>query len=290
MSYYDDILTEGSFPDVLRRADLLMMGFRPRQITRAVRNGELLRVRRDRYVMGAPPNMDRAVRIGGLLACVDVLALLGVFVFETNRLHVHLHRTMSRLRGPDDRSRPLSPRERAGVALHWWPLRFEQASLGVVNLFDALAQAVRCQDARSAVATVDSVLHLGLLTHAEVRDVFASLPARYAVILRMADATAESGTETFMRVILRQLGLRYETQVSVPGVGRVDFLVEGWLVIECDSKAHHEGWAKQREDRRRDLAAARLGLTTLRPLAEDLLYNREVVVEAVRGLVRARRR
>jgi very-short-patch-repair endonuclease len=39
-------------------------------------------------------------------------------------------------------------------------------------------------------------------------------------------------------------------------VGRVDFLVEGWLIIECDSKAHHEGWDKQRRDRRRDLAAA----------------------------------
>ena len=80
----------------------------------------------------------------------------------------------------------------------------------------------------------------------------------------------------------------------VVGVARdvsgVDVLVEGWLIIECDSKAHHEGWDKQRRDRRRDLAAARLGLTTLRPLAEDLLYDRAPVSEAVRGLITARRR
>lgn len=155
---------------------------------------------------------------------------------------------------------------------------------------DALAQAVRCQDARAAVATVDSVLHLGMLTWEEVRDVFSGLPVRYAVILRLVDASAESGTETFMRLVLRQLGLRYETQVEIPGVGRLDFLVEGWLIVECDSKAHHEGWAKQRRDRRRDLAAARLGLCTLRPLAEDLLCDRPSVLKAVRGLIAARRR
>lgn len=83
---------------------------------------------------------------------------------------------------------------------------------------DALAQAVRCQDARAAVATVDSVLHLGMLTWEEVRDVL------------------------------------------------------------------------QRRDRQRDLAAARLGLFTLRPLAEDLLYDRPTVLAAVRGIVTAHHR
>lgn len=240
--------------------------------------------------MRAPQHgIDQAVRIGGRLACVSLLAVLGVFVLDTSRLHVHLERTMSRLRSPDDRSRRFSRADTTRARLHWWPLS-DVPALGVVALADALAQAVRCQTARAAVATVDSILHLGLMTHAEVQDVFASLPRRYAVILSLADASAESGAETLMRLVLRQLGLRYQAQVRIRGVGRVDFLVEGWLVIECDSRAHHEGWAKQREDRRRDLAAAARGLTTLRPLAEDLFFEREHVVAAVRGLVAARRR
>ena len=74
-----------------------------------------------------------------------------------------------------------------------------------------------------------------------------------------------------MRLILRSLGLAVEIQVTIDGVGRVDMVVDGWLIIECDSRAHHEGWDAQQRDRRRDLAAAALGYTTIRPLAEDIL-------------------
>lgn len=274
---------------VLRRADLLHAGLRPKQITAAVRAGSLLRLRRDRYMVAAQEGIDRAVRIGGRVGCVSALASLGAFVFDRTKLHVHFDRSMSRLRSPDDRSRPFLAKDRDTVVLHWWPLT-EPCSRGLVSVADAVAQAVRCQDARSAVATIDSVLHLGIIAMDDLRDVFASLPARYRVILTLADASAEAGSETFMRLILRQAGLSYRTQVSIPAVGRVDFLVEGWLIIECDSKAHHEGWDKQRSDRRRDLAAAALGFTTIRPLAEDLFFHRDVVVAAVRGLVAARRR
>jgi very-short-patch-repair endonuclease len=275
---------------VFCRADLLAMGMRPKQITRAVRGGVVVRVRRDRYMFAPVARIDRAVRVGGRLACVSVLSLRGVFVFDDSRVHVHLERSMSRMRSPVDRTRAFGHIDRASTTLHWSPLRADGQSLGVVSVADALAQAVRCQDARSAVATVDSVLHQGVLSEAEVRDVFASLPARYGVILRLTDPRSEAGTESLMRLILRQLGVRFEVQVVIDDVGRVDFLVEGWLIVECDSKAHHEGWVQQRRDRRRDLAAARQGFVTLRPLAEDLLYDRETVVRAVSGLMAAHRR
>ncbi|WP_109209872.1 MULTISPECIES: type IV toxin-antitoxin system AbiEi family antitoxin domain-containing protein [Microbacterium] len=276
---------------VLTRADLLKAGLRPKQITRAVREGRLLRLRRDRYMLAASPSgVDRAVRVGGRLACVSVLVMWGVFVLDASLLHLHLERTMSRLRSPDDPCLPLHAASRRGLVLHWWPLRGDGATLGRVSLFDALVQAVRCQPARAAVATIDSVLHLGLMTWAEVRSVFDALPDRYRVILRLSDGTAESGPETLMRLMLRQEGLRYAAQVRIAGVGRVDFVVEGRLIIECDSRAHHEGWEKQRRDRRRDLAAAGLGYATLRPLAEDIMFNPDEVRIAVRGLARTLRR
>ncbi|HCJ49772.1 MAG TPA: hypothetical protein DHW40_10665 [Microbacterium sp.] len=232
--------------------------------------------------------VDRAVRIGGRLACVSVLASLGVFVFESSVLHVHVERSMSRLRAPDGGGAPNVDRDRS-TRLHWWPLRSDEHTLGVVALSDAVAQAVRCQPPRHAVATLDSILHRGLMSRNDVEDSIASLPKRYRFVRRLIDASAESGPETLMRLILRQLGLRYETQVPIDGVGRVDFLVEGWLIIECDSKAHHEGWTMQRRDRRRDLAAAQRGYVTLRPLAEDLFHAQGEVVAAVRGLIRTRR-
>lgn len=275
---------------VLRRVDLHALGMRAHEIRRAVAAGELVRVRRDRYMVGGGGPVERAVRVGGRLACVSVLALAGVFVLDPRRVHVHLARSASRLRSPHDAARSLASADRAGLCLHWSPLREPPEGLAAVGLHDALRQAVRCQEPRAAVATVDSVLHAGLMTWDEVRDVFSGLPRRYRTILRLADPTAEAGSETFMRLILRQLGLRYETQVVISGVGRVDFLVEGWLIIECDSKAHHEGWEKQRRDRKRDLAAAQLGLVTFRPLAEDLFFAGGDVAAAVRGIVAAHRR
>ncbi|MFT4135029.1 DUF559 domain-containing protein [Microbacterium sp.] len=276
--------------EILTRADLLAAGMRPRQITIAVREGRLQRLRRDRYLVGSLDGVDQAVRVGGRLACVSLLAQLGVFVLDDSRLHVHVDHSMSRLRSPHDRQRALDQRSRRNLDLHWWTLRGDGATLGHVGLFDAVAQAIRCQPPRAAVATIDSILHLGLMTHAELCDVFGCLPDCYRVLLSLADGIAESGPETLMRLILRQLGLRFQAQVKIPGVGRVDFLVEGWLIIECDSKAHHEGWAKQRQDRRRDLAAAARGYATLRPLAEDIMYDTVLVAQSVRGIARTRRR
>lgn len=271
---------------VVTRADLLGAGMTPRAITRAVREGRMRRLRRDRYLLAPQDEIERAVRIGGRVACTSLLAMYGVFVLTAGGLHVHLEHTMSRLRSPFDATRRLSEAERDGLHLHWWPLT-SPSGLAVVDIRDAVAQSVRCQTVRAAVATVDSVLYLRLLTWVDLRDVFAGLPRRYQAILAVADGSAESGPETLMRLLLRQLGLRYRTQVSIPGVGRVDFVVEGWLIIECDSRAHHEGWDKQREDRRRDLAAAALGYSTLRPLAEHLYFDTGFVLNALRGIVRA---
>jgi very-short-patch-repair endonuclease len=274
---------------VLRRSDLLAGGMRPKQITRAVRAGHLLRLRRDRYMATPYAGVDQAVRIGGRLACVSLLASLGVFVFDSSVLHVHVERSMSRLRSPVGGGTPIADLDRSSTRLHWWPLQSDGHTLGAVAFSDAVAQAVRCQPSRHAVATLDSVLHRGLMSRSDVEDVVASLPKRYRFVSGLIDASAESGPETLMRLILRQLGLRFETQARIEGVGRVDFLVEGWLIIECDSKAHHEGWTMQRRDRRRDLAAAQRGYVTLRPLAEDLFHAQGEVVAAVRGLIRTRR-
>ncbi|WEK61597.1 MAG: hypothetical protein P0Y60_02190 [Candidatus Microbacterium colombiense] len=88
-----------------------------------------------------------------------------------------------------------------------------------------------------------------------------------------------------MRLLLRSLGVDFETQVQLPGVGRVDFLVDGWLIIECDSREFHEGWGKQVEDRRRDIAAARLGYVTIRPLATEILRDDSTVRDMLQGVI-----
>lgn len=268
---------EAYTPVVFTRADLRAAGYSGNGITAAVRSGQLIRLRRDRYVRpDVADDVAEAVRIGGVLSCVSWLKTFGVFVLSCTQLHVHVQPGTSRLRPPKSRS----------TNLHW-NAAFGGASLHAAGLQDAVREAITCQTPRAAVATLDSVLHHGLLTRTQLEKVFVTLPQRFSALLALVDATAASGPETFMRLILRGLGLRYETQVSVPGVGYVDFVVEGWLIIECDSKEWHEGWEKQVKDRRRDLAAAKLGYVTLRPLATDIMHDAAGVRASIAAVVAA---
>ncbi len=255
----------------------LRADFSRRQIARLVVDGLLIRLRKGSFVRGdCPPELLSAVRAGGRLDCVSLLSALGVFVLESSSIHIQLDRTATRI-----------PARSAGVVRHF---RATAASRGelAADLVEAVAQACRCQSPRAALATLDSVWHIGLLDEEGITAVFGRLPRRYQALRPLLDPRSESGPETLMRLLVRSLGLEADIQVRIDGVGRVDLVVDGWLIIECDSEAHHAGWTARKRDSRRDLAAAALGYTTIRPIAEDIMHHPEVVLAAVRGLVAAR--
>lgn len=260
---------------VLRRVDLQARGLDTRAITAGVRAGTLIRLRRGRYVTHEVSNhIAEAVRIGGRLGCVTLLHMIGVFVLEKPNLHVQVSPRLSRSRH----------RRSAAATMHWRSCR-EVGTAHAVSVWDAVRESIRCQQPRAAIATIDSVLHHRLLTHQQIVAIFRSLPSRYHALLPLVDASAESGPETFIRLLLRTLGLPFETQVTLRDVGRVDFIVDGWLIIECDSREFHEGWDKQVQDRARDLAAAQLGYVTIRPIAADIFEHPDQVQAAIRQVV-----
>ncbi|GAA2003690.1 type IV toxin-antitoxin system AbiEi family antitoxin domain-containing protein [Microbacterium ulmi] len=256
-------------PDDLRR-----LGLTRHQVTRLVSAGRLVRLRNGRYVRSdMHPELVRAGLLGGRLDCVSLLSTLGVFVRETSGPHLQFTPATARL-----------PPRPNGVVAHWRPTGRSREHLST-TVVEALAQASRCQGARDAVATLDSAWHLGLVDEDGLAAVFAMLPRRYRALRPLLDRRSESGAESLMRLILRGLGADVELQVRIPGVGRVDFVVNGWLIVECDSRAYHKGWDAQKRDRARDLAAAALGYTTVRPIAEDILYRTERVLETMKSVL-----
>jgi hypothetical protein len=273
------------------RAHLAAAGLSKRTIGRAVAAGTLVRVRRDRYMSALSPDAMRgAVRVGGRLTCLSLLQLLGVFVFENSRLHVHIARGASRLRSTGVGGGPLQPIDRRSEVLHWMPLLGAVAAdTAVVGVLDALAHAVRCQEPRFAVATIDSALNKKLIRKSDLPRLFGALPARFGVLERLVDGRAQSGSETFVRLWVRALGCRAVPQAWFAGIGLVDLVVDGWLVIECDSKQYHSSWEQQLKDYRRDLALAQRGYVVLRLTAEDILYRPEQAQAAIRGVLDARR-
>ena len=115
--------------------------------------------------------------------------------------------------------------------------------------------------------------------------VFRQLPASFHYLRALIDGRAESGQESVLRQIVRDAGLDYELQVSFEGVGRVDMVVAGRLVIEADSKLAHDGWQKQVRDRTRDLALAERRLMSLRPLYQHIMFRPTAVRDAILGLL-----
>jgi very-short-patch-repair endonuclease len=277
-------------PEFLTRADLLHAGYTRRSIQAAVRRGELVHVRRDRYLAAdADEKFARAVRVGGRLTCLSLLSLLGVFVLENRRLHVHVHPTASRLRSPQNREKRLSARPRTRLVLHWTKLIEVAGSSSAVSVLDALAHSVLCQPPRAAVATLDSALNRGLISSIQLAELFAALPARFGMLAGLVDGRAESGPETLVRLMARMLGCEIQLQVEFEDIGRVDLVLDGWLVVECDSEQFHATWAAQVRDRKRDLALAALGYATLRLPAATIMYQPDDAFAALRGLVQSRR-
>ena len=119
---------------------------------------------------------------------------------------------------------------------------------------------------------------------------FSALPSRFQVLRGFIDGRAQSGPETLVRLMALSLGCVVDLQVEFDGVGSVDLVLDGWLVVECDSKEFHSSWQQQLKDYRRDKLLAQRGYCVLRLTAADILYEPESVLASLRGLLRSRSR
>lgn len=244
-------------------------------LTAAVARGEIRRHHRGCYALpGTPRDAVLATIFRAELSCVSFAQREGLPVYPSPDL-VHLRVPASRGLG--------LPRRRPdqSVVLHRTDPAVPHLPLTHLDL------AANCTGPREQLALVDGGLRTGLigrrdldlLTHADV--------ARRAWIRRHADPRSESLSETCVRVELNEAGLRAVPQAHLPEVGRVDFLVEGAVVLEVDSRAHHSGYEASARDRERDRAAITQGYVPLRYMFHDALERpRDIVDDVVATLMR----
>lgn len=216
----------------------------------------------------------RAASVGGRLTCVSALALLGCFEPPAAGLHVQV---------PPDASRlgvsvgPLGGG--GGVVLHWVPLE-NPPRTPVVSPSDAVHQLLRCLPRPFAIAVLDSAIHQRVLAPARVIDLVRRAPRRFRLVPDDLDGRSESGIESLVRVALRDAGLSVDVQVVIPGVGRVDLVVDGRVVVEVDGREWHQG--EQERDYWRDLELARRGYVVVRVDYRMVVSHIDSVIEAVR--------
>jgi very-short-patch-repair endonuclease len=253
----------------------------------AIRRGEIVRVRNGWFASpDAPPQVVRAVRVGGRLSCISALAHHGLWTMPDDLLHVSVPANSSRLRTPDDRQKSLDPRAVPSIAIHWrrYPSGAPSTS-SVDSIGEAVAHLISCRDLDTAIVTIDSALNKQLLSSARLGEILKWMPAKYAHIANLVDPKSQSGLETLARLRLRRRGIRVRTQVEVSGVGHVDTLIGDRLILELDSRAHHLG--KNYElDRARDLVAIDHGYLPLRVTYQRVLHQWQSVEEVVLRIVR----
>ncbi|WP_022884872.1 hypothetical protein [Glaciibacter superstes] len=270
---------------------LIAYGATWRSMKAAVELGQLVRARRGHYALpGTDPHTLEAVRLGGRLGCISAAADYGVFALDNTFVHIQVQPTASRLRAPHDRFQRLTDHNRHGAELHWDELLHpEDGNEYRVGLTDALVQTFRCQQPRFALASLDNAMHQNLIRPDEVNEIFAALPRELQYLRARVDARSDSGQETVLSFIVHEAGYKFEIQVRIDGVGRVDMVIEGCLVVEADSREFHQDWAAQKRDRTRDRDLARAQYVSYRAIHEDILYHPEIVLEAIAGLLAVNR-
>lgn len=260
------------FTGIVHLSELRALGIDPRT---AVRDGTQQRLRPAWFAApGAPPEQIRAVLAAGVVSCISFFSARGVHRPEDDRLHL----------GVTGSSSARSPS--TDLVLHWGgrtpPGRGPSAEATAER---ALEHVLLCQPPDHAVAVIDSALHLGVLGPGLLASTLALLPARLRPLLPAFDGRAESGLESLTRFRLRACGILCRPQVEIAGVGRVDLLVDDWLVIELDGRRWHAVEEAFVRDRRRDAAAARLGYAVLRFGYADVVHDWDRTLATIRATV-----
>lgn len=261
--------------------ELLRAGWSSRQLTRAVNAGILVRVRQGWYTA---PNTDetlqRAVRVGGRLACTSAARAYGLWVPGTRKLHVAVQPHVSRLRSSIDKTVRLKELQHSGVVVHWTDERASSNRFSV-SVRESLRQMCGCRPPEVVIAAVDSALRKGLIALPEWLAMTTSLPGTLPELLRAVDARSESILESVTRFRLQHLGFTPRVQVRIRGVGRVDLLIGQRLVIELDGWEFHFDREQFEEDRRRDAVLSALGYRVLRFSYQQVLYRWSEVRAAI---------
>lgn len=162
----------------------------------------------------------------------------------------------------------------------------------VAALEDVVVHALVCQPAEVSIPLVTSALRKGL----DLRLIEAQLTAdrrRPALrTLRRADPRVESLPEAEALMLLvdlaERLGVEVVPQAYIPGIGRVDFLIAGWLIVEIDGVAFHSDRQSVRRDRARDNTATLEGYARLRYVPEVLWRAPEQFVGEIEAMLTGR--
>lgn len=280
--------------DLVRRSHLRALGHGRRRIEAAIADGTILRICGD-WVATRRASRTAVIAVlqRGKLTGPTALASYGIWDAVDRQIHVQVRRnTHGPARVPTTPVAAFTAEKylRVGLRRHWseemHPDPYGEGWR--VSVLDALIRVALTCPNEQFIACIESALCIGRLSRAGVPVLFASLPKRLQKCAALVDPLAESGLETLARLRLQKFVRSVRSQVEIPGIGvgghagRVDLLLDGWLVVELDGDEFHDPVA----DRKRNATLVRLGYRVHRFGYEQVVNGWDDVEATIRELLR----
>lgn len=254
---------------VARLAHLRRAGFTRGQIGRAVDSGLMQNPRHGIYRL-PEANCDfvSAYEANAAVTCVSAAGHYALWTLQTpGQPHLAAcHRRLAR-----------------GILPHRFSGNISTLHPPVLPLKDVLVHALQCLPELEALVMVECAFGRGDIDLDFLRRLLPGpRNGRARAVLDLVERGSDSLLETVARVLFRRHGFDVRTQVYLAGIGYVDFLLNGCLIVEIDGVGFHLNKPQFKKDIRRNNVGAATGYRVLRYLYEDVLHRPEEMLEQIR--------
>lgn len=258
---------------VARTAQLLDAGYSRRDIARLTQRGAHQPKRGVFLAPGCNKELAAAIHHNARLTCASAALHYGLWL---RKPPAQLHLACNHGHG-------------AGFIRHR-SVRFSgHPTLPVAGVEDVVLHALGCLPRPASTALATSAIRLySLPLELLKQELRADRSAPVLRALRDLDLRAESIVEVDAQHLFRLNGIDFEAQVHLPGIGRVDFLLNGFLIVEIDGYAFHSKRADMLRDRDRNNSSTVKGYAVLRYMPEHIWFNPHQVVSEIRAALATR--
>ncbi|MGL3151448.1 type IV toxin-antitoxin system AbiEi family antitoxin domain-containing protein [Microbacterium sp. A82] len=280
---------------IVRTHELRAHGVTKREISRARAAGEIIRIRQGLYAAhDTSEELLHAAWHGGTPSCLVAGRMHGLWILDEREPCAAVSSPRHVWIGHAGQRHPCFG-DRCDESLIWHWDDGDAVPGDLPPVANVLLQIAVCADDETFFAALESALRKSLIPPSGMTWLSARLPSELRWMLGFARADADSGLESLIRLRLHLLGISVRTQVSIEGVGEVDFVIGDRLIVEADGKENHDDdpsataarTSRRHKDLVRDAKAAALGYETLRFDYALIVHDWPTVAAAIIAKVQA---
>ncbi len=259
---------------VARTGQLLAAGYSRRDLARLPSKGAKQPRRGIFMLADHRPELAAALRYNSYVSCASAAQHYGLWIRKAPDLH---HLACDHGHG-------------TGFVRHR-TMRFEpHPSLPIAAVEDVVLHAMACLAPPASTAMAVSAVRLHGVPLELLKEQLQGDRSRPVLnALKDLDLRAESIVEVDAQHLLRTHGIAFDAQVAIPGIGRVDLLLEEFLIIEVDGFAFHSDRKALRNDLARNNASTINGYLVLRYPPEVIWFEPERVIAEIQAVLKLRR-